>query len=283
MSDKSIPGYSHPDCYARAISGCSTSITGEHYVSEGVLLAITGGARGLYVQNLAFQKEVNVPKEFGIRALQSNILCGHHNSSLSPLDTVAGQVVSAMDVINEMPATHGDTTPTGFRVGHQQFNGNQFELWMLKVLCGFAAAGAIKLDEGVPWRVDSIPPEYLRILFGWDSFAEHQGLYLLPLRDGEVIWSGPEYLQFALLRAQDGMICGLRMWLYGLPFLLNLTAVSPTLVPEWSEAKYRPEGIVFSRGKHQHLRFSWQGGHRSDPLVIDHVPGSDHISSRPEK
>ena len=272
MSDKTIPGYSHPGCYARGIGGCSSTITGEHYVSECVLLAISGGARGLYVQNLAFQKEANVPKEFGIRALQSNILCGYHNSSLSPLDTTAGQVASALNAINEKPPTHGVQPTPGFRVASYQFSGDQLELWVLKVFCGFAATGAIKRDEGVPWRLDPIPIEYLRILFGVESFAEHQGLYLLPIGDDEVISTGPDYLQFGLLRAADRTICGLRMWLYGLPFMLNLMSVSPACEPEWTEARYRPEGIAFSLGKHEHVRFNWNGGCRSDPLVIGTCP-----------
>ena len=75
--------FQHPDCYARALGGCSREMSGEHYVSKGVLELVYARAgkasTSVLVTGLSFQKPGAI-QFFGIGRLVGNILCEAHNS-----------------------------------------------------------------------------------------------------------------------------------------------------------------------------------------------------------
>src|SRR5262249_5828274 len=81
------PGFAHPDCYARAFGGCSRQMSGEHYISKGILELVENRvgqkSKSVRAVGLAFQKP-GVEQQFGVTSLVGNILCETHNSLLSP-------------------------------------------------------------------------------------------------------------------------------------------------------------------------------------------------------
>ena len=82
-------GYSHPSCYAGVSADCSTKISLEHWLSHDVQQSFSVDGK-LYVSGRPYNdgKEAQVStKTFGYR-----VLCTRHNSALTSLDTVAGNL-----------------------------------------------------------------------------------------------------------------------------------------------------------------------------------------------
>ena len=116
---KPIPGYSNPSCYARALAGCSTQMTGEHTVSKAILKRINQEfteSPEVQIKNLAFQPK-DTPQSFSVGSLESKILCAHHNHRLSHLDGKALTAFKAFEImhyaaIGEAPALSASTAWT---------------------------------------------------------------------------------------------------------------------------------------------------------------------------
>jgi len=75
--------YRHPKCYANTRGGCSTKISGEHYVSHGLIKLYGNNDPDFTVQHKTGKGVGHpvTPKNF-----KANILCQKHNSALSPAD-----------------------------------------------------------------------------------------------------------------------------------------------------------------------------------------------------
>ncbi|HEY6557433.1 MAG TPA: hypothetical protein VI072_09170 [Polyangiaceae bacterium] len=189
-------GYAHSKCYARELNDCSTKISGEHYISENVLVELTGGARMVKVTNPAWAPdggEVEVP----IASLAPNVLCTRHNAALSGLDANAGRLFRALRATKESRAA-----------GLHLFNGRDVERWLLKALCGLSAI-----------RGDWTPPRvWLRILFGELVFPAPWGMYLGAVV-GRVFPSANEHVHLSRISV-NGALGGFRMELIGWDFYL---------------------------------------------------------------
>lgn len=182
--------FSHPRCYASKRGDCSTKISGEHAISANVLHVF--GDDGLIdlggLTFLADDQRRNLP----IASLGSNILCDRHNSGLSHLDAVGGDVVRRIVDVHTTLRTIKRRRP----IPEADFDGVEFERWLLKCLCGLVVSGLAesKADTDRVWR----PPEqWLRILFGEEPFPDRWGLYMLG-KVGERLDIVPR-LQFALV------------------------------------------------------------------------------------
>lgn len=77
-------------CWAATLGGCSTTQSGEHYLSEGLWDSETITVRGLWGEE---------EKTIGFGSLNANILCTLHNSALSPLDAGIRKI---SDTIHEL-------------------------------------------------------------------------------------------------------------------------------------------------------------------------------------
>src|SRR5205823_951296 len=101
--DAQPQGLQHPECYARALSGCGREMSGEHYVSKSILELVENRAgqtsKSVRVTGLSFQQP-GASQQFGISSLVGNILCKTHNSRLSPLDEAGRAMFTAMDAMN---------------------------------------------------------------------------------------------------------------------------------------------------------------------------------------
>jgi hypothetical protein len=86
----------HPKCYAQALGGCSQQLSGEHYVSDKVLRAVSQANIRVRVSGLKFLPS-GVEREIGISRLTGNVLCKTHNSALSGYDTAGLDFFNAME------------------------------------------------------------------------------------------------------------------------------------------------------------------------------------------
>jgi hypothetical protein len=83
-----LTGYSHPGCYMNWTGDCSTTTSGEHFISRTVLSILN--PQKLRIGGVSWLPKGQT-KDLPLDALRANVLCGRHNSAWSGLDTMAGK------------------------------------------------------------------------------------------------------------------------------------------------------------------------------------------------
>lgn len=229
-------GYSHPKCYARALEDCDQKISREHYFSKGLMRAYAHSRAPSNTIRLIRPNRVDteLPTD---QALQSNILCRRHNSSLSVLDVTAERLFRAIHEGTKLAPTYNCRVVFGANV----------ELWILKVLCGSFAA------EGL-----EVPVDWLRLLFGYRGLPVACGLYMqIPVNETiRSAWS----VDFGIYRDDLGT-SGAEVSLCGVRLILDLRGqLQVHRATDLGSMKvYRPNGIWFdhSRATTFYLWLEW--------------------------
>lgn len=78
--------FKHPKCYANVDGGCSTKISGEHYISHGLIRLYTFNDDTV---RLMHDHGYGIPHPVSPRQFVANVLCEAHNNGMSDLDTAA--------------------------------------------------------------------------------------------------------------------------------------------------------------------------------------------------
>lgn len=264
-------GFQHPECYARALGGCSNTISAEHYISESVLKHVGGPREGnpsVYGRNLAFQR-TGLKKLLDIGRLTAGILCTTHNSSLSPFDDAAKAMAAAAE---DFHLALADPARTVYSV---TISGDNFERWLLKTLCGSLYSGQVWRDLAELKGV--CPPiEWLEYLFLGAPFPAGQGVYWQATDISGLTTDDRSELEFHPLMSHDGrFILGLHAWIFGLRFDLVAANLSSDPLSPYSPDRYRPGRLQFV-GKSGSIRLDWKSGAGSDEILIG-VPGLTEI------
>lgn len=244
--------FQHPECFARALGGCSQKISGEHYVSKSLLELVENRAgkisKSVRVEGLAFQKP-GILQSIGVASLVGNILCEAHNSCLSPLDVAGTGLFTALDRLND--AAGEPTLPD--QVLH--VDGDRLERWMLKTLCGGLYAGAFGLLQGESMKGECPPVEWLEILYQDAEFPACQGIYYMP---SEKVTADPVVFRVApLLATEHNVVIGFQIWFFGFHFVLLLARLTPGVPTLLDTAAYRPAGLR-AVGSNTRIRFDWR-------------------------
>ncbi|MBA4090098.1 MAG: hypothetical protein C0494_05830 [Sphingobium sp.] len=129
-----VTGHVHPKCYMRSTGDCSTTISGEHYISATILREFGN----LRTSGLPWFGPGET--QVGLNALRSNILCTRHNSALSPLDVEGRRMLVAIRDGLDHIWKKSLSTKTLFRI----VSGEAFELWGLKTLMGLLASKSVR-------------------------------------------------------------------------------------------------------------------------------------------
>jgi hypothetical protein len=179
--------------------------------------------------------DMELPTE---QALQANILCRRHNSSLSDLDASAERLFRAIH----------EGTKAAPAYNCRVVAGKNLELWMLKVLCGTFAS------EGL-----EIPVDWLQLLFGYRDLDVSCGLYMqVPVGQSvNSAWS----VALGIYRDDRGT-SGAEVSLCGVRFILDLRGERRVHRESdiGSMKVYRPKGIWFdhSGATTFYLWFEWE-------------------------
>lgn len=166
-------GYTHSKCYAAASNDCSQKISREHWLSADILRGITNG-KPITVLGMPWQK--GATHQLPVSALAANILCQRHNSALSPLDVTASTAFRVLWHFQKDQRHTPDLHGAEFAL----LNGHDLERWLLKLLWGAVAAGALS-HQGNPVRAlhSSADNEaLLDYLFRDGALPEGWGLYM---------------------------------------------------------------------------------------------------------
>jgi len=185
-------------CWASVVGGCSEKLTGEHVVGnalfEAEILEVSG------VEKIA---QSGASKAVGKGNLTAKILCGNHNSALSPLD---GEVVALHAAIRKARTQKADQV--------HRVNGVLLERWSLRLLTNLLASGwagpeALAPDIGI-----------VRQVFGLAPIVHPSGLYVISDYKGSI---PPDSVFYAVLvgRTQPPHVLGIVVSLSGLLYVLS--------------------------------------------------------------
>lgn len=228
-------------CYASDLADCSTKISREHFISRS-LLQFLNSNNNLLVSGFPWVDSGG--KFLPPSSLTSKILCERHNSSLSPLDSIAVRLFNAFD--------ERGATGSGQKLLYL-FNGHDLERWLLKILCGFACSGSLPLDFD---RDISIPKGWCEILFGNSDFAPNQGLYVC--KDIGHQFKARGDLAFMAITNNE-RLTGFGMYICGYELILSMSGM-PNRRFDGRQFAYRPfefytTGTEFEKS----IIFSWDG------------------------
>ena len=230
----------------KAQGGCSPNMSREHYVSQAVLKAIAPN-KDITIGGLAWQ-EPNTLQDIGIGSLQSKVLCTAHNSALSPLDAVAGQLTESIIAADKDPARLPEEV---------ELDGPSLERWFLKTLISASEAGALRC---APF------PEMHRSLLLGGAWPKDWGLYVRPPTE-QTIFSQDLFLE-TLINPETGAVLAGKFVIAGVEFCLLLG--KPDQPDAWGF--FRPRGLIFENGTiTRKLGFVWSGEHTNKTLVFTKI------------
>jgi hypothetical protein len=249
----SSTGYANPKCYVHGDRNCSKKISNEHFISATLLRQIhlnnTAKIAGLrWQQREAFNL---VP----LSGLASSILCERHNNALSPLDAGIGAFSQAIGDSDEALKSSGSAADFDCR----DFSGDDIERWMVKCLLGLTASKN--------FNSASLKPECIDLLFANIEWPEGWGLYFSASIAAPIHHSA-SFLIETKIDPKRGLVLAAEFVIRGLPFTLCLGKPdSPA-----SFGALRPEAIIFKNEKRERvLAFSWLGGPKSPPILLQRV------------
>src|SRR5260370_4294028 len=121
-------GYSHPRCYLGFTQNCCSKISGEHFVSQGILRQI---GQSVSIMGAPWLKSGEI-RTYATKNLTANILCVRHNSAFSVVDTAAIRLFKFVTEINANLAQKSLSRKKQFYLA----SGDDLEMWATKALLG---------------------------------------------------------------------------------------------------------------------------------------------------
>ncbi len=265
---RSISGFRNPPCYANARADCSVQMTGEHPLSRGLLKRVDQGlgvlSKKIDVRNMAFQPPRTV-QSLGIKGQESRILCAHHNSALGDFDNETLKIFDAFEKQHYAAAGRDIVVQSLYTV-----DGDRFERFLLKALCGGLYAGLFPEPEVSRMKDVEPPLDWLETIYRNEPFPKGHGLYWAPgpfTADNTIIKWGP-----LLLANGDYLsIHGLRFWLFGFEFTLLAPGPEPRAVEALRGQIYRPSSLTIA-GSGTRIRLTWTEGPASAGITLGVKP-----------
>jgi hypothetical protein len=258
-------GYSHPGCYASAAGDCDQKLSNEHWLSKKIIES-AGGGRPVLVSGMPWQE--GATHRLGANSLGSNILCQRHNTALSPLDDLAGEVFKVLrhydTDMNEDPDPHGNE----FAI----FSGDLLERWAIKLFWGAVAASTLRGNAGTPVSSlrSKIDLKWLAdVLFRDDSLPEDWGLYMTARIDAP--FSGQAQVAIASAIGPDGGLWAGVVEFGVVSFRLCLGKMATT--DRGVLIRRHPNGIIITTPENTRrkvLALAWDD-HGSDPIIQRHI------------
>ncbi|MCV7343801.1 hypothetical protein [Mycolicibacterium rhodesiae] len=159
--------FKHPRCYANTRGGCSAKISGEHYVSLGLLRLYEDDNPDFTVQHKAGKGIGNpVPPKVFV----ANILCKKHNESLSPADAAA---VAFAKFLRRNALQYDAGAGEWGDAEEVTISGDDMQRWLLKLLLNHVVTG--HLHEQREHKL-TFPPEAIDLLLNRAAWPSEWGL-----------------------------------------------------------------------------------------------------------
>lgn len=239
--------YEHPKCYLRHTKNCCDKISNEHYISKAIL-EIVGE---IEIDGLPWL----VPGEkakYGINGLASKILCKRHNSSLSPLDTLAA---NAFSIIREACTDLSRKSLSRKKHWHLA-SGTALELWAIKTLCGIFYSAIAAKDRAPLLESHALDIQRFDDALRYGLQTDGCGLYVR-IQQGV---SNRHVAVSALSVETSNKVIGIRIGIYAIEFevIFDPTNVNFDYVRQHNF--YRPWLLNLANGLRKHsVLLSWPG------------------------
>lgn len=158
--------YKHPKCYANTRGGCSSTISGEHYVSHG-LIKLYGNNDPLFTVQHKTGKGIGHPVT--AKNFKANILCQKHNTALSPADDAA----LAFATFLRRNALQYDAGAGEWGEAEEiTISGDDMQRWVLKLFLNHAVTGHFEEQQD---RTVTFPTEAIDLLLNRGGMAVRVG------------------------------------------------------------------------------------------------------------
>ncbi|MHA7663254.1 hypothetical protein [Mycolicibacterium sp. HS_4_1] len=163
-TDDEENSYRHKKCYANTRGGCSTKISGEHFVSECLIKLYSFDDPDIKIKHdtgFGVQNFVS-PKQF-----KTNILCEKHNNDLHTADDAALQFATFIRGIALKFRNGAGEWGTNEEI---TISGEDLQIWVLKLILNHAVGKAF---NGMKAK---FPPEAVDLLLGRAMWPRNWGL-----------------------------------------------------------------------------------------------------------
>lgn len=182
MTEDTNNDYRHPKCYANRYGGCSTKISGEHYVSHGLIKLYGGNDPGFTIQHKTGKGVGHpvTPKNF-----KANILCQTHNSALHPADDAA----LAFATFLRRNALQYDAGAGDWGEAEEiTISGDDLQRWVLKIFLNHAVTGHFAEQQN---NTLAFPEAAIDLLLGRVTWPSAWGLTVPGERRNEAVRACP--------------------------------------------------------------------------------------------
>lgn len=251
-------------CYARKLGDCSSTLSLGHPLSRGLYpdgaLVEVDEAPWLKVG-----QKVSVP----IKSLAQRMLCTHHNSALSYLDSEGIRFSeSIMQLYSVQKLRSKLKRSSVWSTKRVTLNGHVLEKYLAKLAIGSlqSVRKDIFFDQG---NLISAPPiSILNVIFGTETFKQPMGLYAMNMDNSE---STREHLiqHRPYIDTDTQVYSGSFVYFHGFQFMLYLSNEDPRgttfqcqnnsfLNGNFTTKRYRPKAYNFStKGKRTGRQLNW--------------------------
>jgi hypothetical protein len=249
-------GISCLGCYVAFTNDCSEDLSGEHWLSRGIILDV--GTNGkVTVRGLVAPDEDSVVQ---VSEFADHILCERHNNALNKLDA------TGIGVFRTLYRYYTDQTnpPDPHGSEFDLFSGERLERWMLKLLWGGIAAAVFtgSLASGAD---QNMLADYL--------FRDHQlpdgwGLGIVAASD-EVIRTDPGAVAIRTGVGPDETICKIAVSIGAVSFGFGLGYQKAKRGYDFS---LRPQGVILKSRRdtaEKTLALGWD--HRAPGRPVDYT------------
>jgi hypothetical protein len=174
--------FKHPKCYANTRGGCSTKISGEHYVSHG-LIKLYGNNDPAYTIQHRTGKGVGHPVR--PKNFKANILCQKHNTALSPADSTALEFATFL----RRNALQYDAGAGEWGDAEEiTISGDDMQRWVLKLFLNHAVTKQFQVQRS---KTVTFPEEAIDLLLNRTAWPRTWGLCVAADPANKDIWFDP--------------------------------------------------------------------------------------------
>jgi len=249
-------------CWGSALGGCSETQSHEHIVSRALF-----ESPKVRVQGFSWCRDQ--PKELSLATLTSKILCTHHNSQLSNIDSAGADAFSAFREATRLQNHRSKYSRRRWTVRTMTVDGPALERWFLKTTINLwsSSRSGLRWTDRSGITIDRPPEDLVRIAFGLSELPSNFGLYAASIVETQFF--SDDTVSFApLVRGETIIVGGLFefrghgfiLWLDGQPLQPTL-ARSNITTPRLHGARvhYHLQSIIFRVGGHVSHRiiFEW--------------------------
>jgi hypothetical protein len=250
-------GYSHPRCYLGFTQNCCTKISGEHFVSRGILQQI---GQSVSITGAPWLKRDEI-KTLATKNLTANILCVRHNSAFSDIDTAA---IRLFKFINEISMDLSKNTLSRKKKCYL-VSGDDLEMWATKALLGMFHSQ----PQNTALAEYTINHDVMENEIRTARLPKMCGIYLNAQLGVRRIHHENEITVGTITLKEEMRLIGLVIDIGGVSFDFLIDPIGVNTLREQETKLYRPAHLMFEGRTRAHVIFlSWSFDHSELGVVF---------------